>query len=223
MSCCDNTNKQDCTPQTSGASANAGARSERMSLGGSVVAAVLSSACCWLPLLLLAFGASAAGVSTFFERWRPAFLIVAVGLLAAGFYLVYSRRAPVSVCADGTCAAAPRSRRVFSRVMLWIAAALVAGFALFPNFAGTLAAAIHPAPAQEPGTAIMPVHRYAVGGMSCEACAVTLRAELESIPGVTGASVDYASKSAEVRSGAADLDTLVVAAAARHGYSITPR
>jgi len=34
--------------------------------GGAVLAAVLSSVCCWLPLVLIAFGASAAGVSGFF-------------------------------------------------------------------------------------------------------------------------------------------------------------
>ncbi len=33
--------------------------------------ALLSPACCWLPLLLIAFGASAAGVSGFFETYRP--------------------------------------------------------------------------------------------------------------------------------------------------------
>ena len=36
--------------------------------GGAVISAILSSACCWLPFLLIAFGASAAGVSGFFEE-----------------------------------------------------------------------------------------------------------------------------------------------------------
>ena len=85
MDCCTSKDKQNCTPENPTTDGNTGARSQRFTLGGSVVAAVLSSACCWLPLLLLAFGASAAGVSAFFERWRPAFLVVAIGLLGAGF------------------------------------------------------------------------------------------------------------------------------------------
>lgn len=223
MDCCTNKDKGECAAGTSPPGRAAGANSERLTVGGSVIAAALSSACCWLPLLLLVFGASAAGVSAFLERWRPVFLVVALGLLGAGFYVAYFRSAAVPACADGACAAAPRPRRVFSQVMLWIAAALVAGFALFPNYAGTVAAAIRPARTQDASAATVPVHRYAVAGMSCEACAVTLRSELEAIPGVAGASVDYASKTAEVKSDAADLDTLVAAAAARHGYTTTPR
>lgn len=223
MDCCTNRNNDGRTPEPDTQGGLVGARSERLTVGGSVIAAVLSSACCWLPLLLLAFGASAAGISTFFERWRPVFLIVAVGLLGAGFYVVYFRRAPVAACADGSCAKLPRSRRVFSRAMLWIAAALVAGFALFPKYAGAVAAMIRPARAEHAGAATLPAHRYAVKGMSCEACAVTLRSELESIPGVAGASVNYDGASAEVRSNAANIDALVSAAAARHGYKAVPR
>ena len=59
---------------------------------GAVVAAVLSSVCCWLPLALIAFGVSAGGVSGFFEIYRPHLLGATGLLLAAGFYLVYFRK-----------------------------------------------------------------------------------------------------------------------------------
>ena len=41
---------------------------------GSVASALAASACCWLPLVLVAFGASTAGLSAAFERVRPWFL-----------------------------------------------------------------------------------------------------------------------------------------------------
>jgi len=49
----------------------------RLSTPAAVGSAILSSACCWLPLLLLAFGLSAGGVAGFFETVRPYFLAAA--------------------------------------------------------------------------------------------------------------------------------------------------
>jgi len=223
MDCCTNKDKNDCSPHIPAKGGNAGERSERFTLGGSVVAAVLSSACCWLPLLLLAFGASAAGVSAFFERWRPLFLIVAVALLGAGFYVVYFRKA---ACADGSCETAPRSRRAFSQAMLWVAALLVGAFALFPKYAGTVARTFYGTRSANESAAVVTgaaLHRFNVEGMTCEACATTLQADLEKIDGVASARVDYATKAAEVRSDAAGVTSLVQAAAERHGYRATPR
>jgi len=56
---------------------------------GGVVTAILGSACCWLPLLLIAFGFSAAGVGSFFEHYRPYLLLVAFLLLGAAWYFSY--------------------------------------------------------------------------------------------------------------------------------------
>ncbi len=207
------------TPATGG---NPGARSQRFTLGGSVVAAVLSSACCWLPLLLLAFGASAAGVSAFFERWRPLFLVVAVGLLGAGFSIVYFRQ---PACADGACATQPGSRGVFNRAMLWVAALLVALFAMFPNYAGTIARTLHGSCGTDNSAAIVPgtaLHRFRIEGMTCEACAVTLEADFMKLQGVSSARVDYPSKTAEGRGATADLESRVRAVAERHGYRAAP-
>lgn len=218
MDCCTNKDKKDRTPGTLGAGVHSGKRSEPFTLGGSVLAAVLSSACCWLPLLLLAFGASAAGVSAFFERWRPVFLMVAVALLGAGFYVVYFRKA---TCADAACEAAPRSRRAFSRAMLWVAALLVAAFALFPNYAGAFARTFYGSRSVDgSGAAIAntALHRFRVEGMTCESCAVILQADLEKLDGVSSARVDYATKTAEVRGSAADIVQRVQAAAEKHGY-----
>lgn len=194
-----------------------------LSVGGSVVAAVLSSACCWLPLLLIALGASAGGVSVFFERWRPVFAVVALALLAVGFYFVYFRKA---ACDDGSCARPSRGARVTSHVILWIAAAFVGAFVLFPSYAGSIARAIHGSPqagAASPTDATLVVHHFRVEGMSCEACAVTLQVDLAGLEGVSSAEVDYATKTATVRSAIPDLDSRVAKAAEQHGYHTYPR
>lgn len=223
MTCCTSEhhpNNDDARPD---ASATVVPRSPRLTVGGSVVAAVLSSACCWLPLLLLAFGASAAGVSAFFERWRPALLVSAAGLLATGFYVVYRRR---DSCVDGTCVGAPRSPRTLSKAILWIAALFVAAFALFPTYAGHVARALYgsrDANGPEAVVAGMPVHHFRVEGMSCEACATTLEAELSRLDGGAAARVDYTSRTAAVHSDAAEIVAKVRAAAERLGYRATPR
>ncbi len=54
-----------------------------------MVTAVLASACCWLPLLLVAFGISAAGVGQFFEQYRPYLLTAAFAILGLAWYFTY--------------------------------------------------------------------------------------------------------------------------------------
>ncbi|MFQ5495879.1 MAG: mercuric transporter MerT family protein, partial [Phycisphaerae bacterium] len=120
-------------------------RSGALALGGSVVAAALSSACCWLPLLLVAFGVSAVGMASFFEAYRPYLLVVAIGLLGAGFYRVYFRK---ERCAPGSACPAPnRKLRILNQAMLWSAAVLVGAFALFPSYVGALVGEGHEDPA----------------------------------------------------------------------------
>ena len=167
----------------------------RLAAGGAVVSAVMSSACCWLPLLLLAFGASAAGVSAFFERYRPAFLSTAAVLLAIGFYLVYFRE---PACAPGDTCDAPNARLTkINKAMLWVAAVFVATFALFPNYVGVLLGTTQ---AGNAAFADMPHDlEFAVEGMTCEACAVTLQSELAGLPGVSAALVLYSARRARLR------------------------
>lgn len=93
----------------------------------SVVVAAIASVCCWLPLALLALGMSTVGLSSTFETFRPWLLAVAVALLSFGFYSAYR---------NGACCT-PQSRRL-NRVMVWMAAALVLAFALFPLYAAAI-------------------------------------------------------------------------------------
>lgn len=161
---------------------------------GAVFSAVLASACCWLPLVLLAFGASAVAVAGFFEQWRPLFLGVTAVLLGTGFYLAYFRK---EKCAPGSACATPRpGLQRFNRLMLWFAAALTLAFAAFPKYAGHFIVGDAPAAAftEVSGTTLV----LNIQGMTCEACASGLQETLCRVPGVRFAAVDYRSHTARL-------------------------
>ena len=64
---------------------------EVLAQAGALTSAVISSACCWLPLLLLAFGVSGGALSATFEAWRPVLLPVTFMLLGIAFFLTYRK------------------------------------------------------------------------------------------------------------------------------------
>ena len=196
------------------------------------MAAVLSSACCWLPLSLNALGISAGGVGAFCEAYRVAFLGATAVLLGTGFYFVYLRK---PACEPGDACAVPNPRlQRFNKVMLWVATALVAGFALFPNYIGyvlgggeqptaeaaTLATTA--AAATKPDTV---TRTYSVEGMSCEGCTIHIKDALEKLPSVSAATIVYEEKVARVTfaPGANPDDAAVIAAIDETGFEATSR
>jgi copper chaperone CopZ len=192
-----------------------------VAIGGSVVMAVLSSACCWLPLLLLAFGASAAGASAFFEQWRPVFILVAVGMLALGFYFGYFRK---SACADGCCGARSQRGRRLQRAMLWGSAVVVTAFIFFPDYIGALlntdggstgASAASVANGRE--------YVFDIEGMHCDGCATRLRSALVKVDGVIAVDVDYGTKAARVFAAGQQVPEHVAEVTAGVGYTATLR
>ncbi len=190
----------DCCATQSDASESIGVGSARdragtLAASGSVVAAILSSACCWLPLVLIAFGASAAGVAGFFEAYRTYFIVGAVGLLGFGLYMVYFRR---EQCEPGSACAAPNRKLVrFNKVMLWTATALVGAFVMFPNYAGLVLGSPSQASATVDAAGLASA-KYHIEGMTCEGCSGILHSALTELPGVKAAEVDFATKSAVV-------------------------
>lgn len=98
---------------------------------GSVVAALAASSCCVLPLLFFALGISGAwiGSLTALAPYQPYFVVVTLGFLAAGFFMVY--RKPRMVCAPGSYCAKPYSDRI-AKVSLWIATAIITVALAFP-------------------------------------------------------------------------------------------
>lgn len=106
----------------------------KVTLAGSVLAAVGASVCCAGPLILLSLGIGGAWIGnlTAFEPYRPLFLAVAVGFLVLSYRKIY--RPAAGNCAPGTVCAAPTVRRLY-KVLFWSVAALVLLAATFTYFA----------------------------------------------------------------------------------------
>jgi hypothetical protein len=103
---------------------------------GSVLAAIIASFCCILPIVFALTGFSILGASALFDAWRPYLLGVTFGLLGLGFYFAY--RPKKEQCAPGSACAMPVTNRS-GRLMLWISTAAVVLFAAFPYYSGPVA------------------------------------------------------------------------------------
>ena len=114
--------------------AAAGRRPAGAALGAGGIAALLSSACCLGPLVLVSLGVSGAWISnlTLLEPYRWAFIAAALGFMGYAGLRIYRPR-PVAGCEPGTACALPQSNRVY-RAVFWIVAALVLAAIVFPLF-----------------------------------------------------------------------------------------
>ena len=169
--------------------------------------AVASSACCWLPLLLIAVGVTAGGIGVFFETYRWLFLGLTAGLLGAGFYFAYFRKPQ---CEPGDACAVPNRRlERLNRVTLWMATAFAASFALYPNYMGyllgnddepTAIAAVDKTAPSAPNSfaAGANTRDYDVVGMSCEGCTAHVKTAVAELPGVTAVQVSFEERIARV-------------------------
>jgi mercuric ion transport protein len=102
-----------------------------LAVGG--LAAVLASACCLGPLLLLMLGISGAWIAQLsaLEVYRPLFVGVAVLALAIAGRRIFS---PAATCRNGAPCTGPRWRRT-SRALFWLVAALLLLAVGFPYLA----------------------------------------------------------------------------------------
>jgi mercuric ion transport protein len=102
---------------------------------GAIGAAFLASLCCIGPVLFVTIGVGA-GLASTFEPLRPVFSALTVGMLIAGFYVVY-RKQPAAACApDGSCPK-PKSR-VRDKVLLWSATGIAVLLLTFPEWSRLL-------------------------------------------------------------------------------------
>jgi copper chaperone CopZ len=204
------TAKAELKVRTTGAS-----RAESISKVGTVLSAVMASACCWLPLVLLAFGVSGAGIAGTLDAYRPVFIGLTVVFLGAAFYFTYRPRkmAPASedccATAEDCCAApSPTSKRRFSmmtlnKVMLWGVTVLAVAFLFFPHYMKFfLSGGGADAPAAN--SPLVRTTTFSVDGMTCEGCAVVAEKAVRDVPGVLSVKVDYDSKRMVVTSQAGD-------------------
>ncbi len=108
----------------------------------SILAAITASLCCLGPIAAVVLGLGSFSAAAVFETWRPYLLGVTFGLLALGFYFTYRR--PEVRCAEGSvCATRPSVSRS-SKILLWLATALVVAFAAFPYYSGAVWSVLSP-------------------------------------------------------------------------------
>lgn len=175
---------------------------------GTVISAIMASACCWLPLVLLAVGVSGAGIAATLEAYRPLFIVVTFGFLGAAVYFTYRPKKAVAEGGHGCCAAeatsgaacsAPATKgrfsiMAFNKVMLWGVTVLAVAFLFFPSYVGALLGTGNEnAVTNEMNQAVIKVE-----GMTCEGCATTVAQAIRGVRGVRAVTVSYETREAIV-------------------------
>lgn len=175
--------------------------------------ALLASACCWLPLLLLVLGLSTIGIAQILEQFRPFFLGITFTLLATAFYFTYrpqrSRLVPdKGQSISNSCLPPPQTEQCCSpsgsmqvqrlqRGALWFVTIIVLAFAFFPSYVGKLIESGKDSLAssyRDSGRTLT----FQVKGMTCAGCATVLRQQLLQVPGVRAVDVDFKTGRAHV-------------------------
>ena len=182
-------------------------RGEKVAKIGTVVSAIFASACCWLPLALLAVGVSGVGIAATLETYRPLFIVVTFGFLAAAFYFTYRPKKAASESAHGCCppepaagaggvddcCASPQKSRfsmmAMNKVMLWVVTVLAVAFLLFPHYVG----AILGTSGGRDTVVTRDMHRIIlqIEGMTCEGCEAVAEKAIRAVPGVLAVEASY--------------------------------
>lgn len=164
----------------------------------SIAAAGTASLCCIGPLAAAGLGLSSFGAAAWFEGLRPYLLGITVVLLAGAFYLNYGKRRKAD-CADSPCAVSPEKMRK-QTLLLWLTTGVVAILVSFPYYFGLLSAGTASAHASvaASGDGDDAFAVFAVNGMTCEGCALGMKATLEREKGVKSAEVDYETETARI-------------------------
>lgn len=102
-----------------------------LTIGGAVLAAFASAACCLGPLVLTLLGVGGAASAVTLTPYRPYLLGLTAVILGLGFYLAYRRPAPD--CGPGRDCAMPRANRA-GRAALWIATVVILIIVTFPEY-----------------------------------------------------------------------------------------
>ena len=102
----------------------------RGALAAGGLAAILASACCLGPLVLLALGFGGAGIGnlTALEPYRPVFIGGALVALVLAYRRIYR---PLAVCKPGEVCAAPQARSAY-KMIFWGVAELAGVAVAFP-------------------------------------------------------------------------------------------
>lgn len=209
---------------------------EKIAKIGTVVSAIVASACCWLPLVLLAVGVSGAGIAATLEAYRPLFIVVTFGFLAAAFYFTYRPKKTASEGGHGCCppgqstaagadadCCAPAHKGRFSmmamnKAMLWVVTILAVAFLLFPHYVGAIlgtSGGQDIVVTREMNQAVLQID-----GMTCQGCEAVAEKAIHTVAGVLAVEVSYEKGEAVVGVNASrDIPTdEILAALANVGY-----
>ncbi len=98
---------------------------------GGVLGAIAASSCCIVPLALFSLGIGGVWIGNLaaLSPYQPIFVLITVGFLGYGYYLVYWK--PKNAYADGTTCARPLPKRIV-KVSLWVATLLLAASVAYP-------------------------------------------------------------------------------------------
>lgn len=101
---------------------------------GGLLGAIAASSCCILPVALFSLGMGGAWIGnlTALAPYQPVFVVISLGLLGYGYWLVYRR--PKAACAEAAACARPMPNRIVKSI-LWLATVLVAAAVAFPYVA----------------------------------------------------------------------------------------
>lgn len=110
-------------------------KAARTSLAGGMLAAIVASACCLGPLVLVTLGISGAWISNLsaLEPYRPVLIGVALVFMAFAYREIFVKAAQPEACEPGALCAAPQTNRTY-RVIFWVVSALVLFALAFPYF-----------------------------------------------------------------------------------------
>lgn len=113
------------------ASKDKGEAKKGLATAGGVLGAVAAASCCIAPLVLFSLGISGAwiGVLPALKPYQPIFIVMTLGFLGAGFWMVYGK--PEAACAEGAACTRPLPNRIM-KTALWGATLLVAAALAFP-------------------------------------------------------------------------------------------
>ncbi len=160
---------------------------------GTLLAAGLSSACCWIPLLLGSASVGVLGFGAKLEPLRPYLTGLTFVFLAAAFYFTYRPRQAGPAC----CEVSACNPKRLQKVALWLIT-LLALFLLATPFIAQSASQ-----ASVPGTTLssstVRVVALKVNGMTCEGCSADVIKALRQTEGIQEAKADLQAATVIVR------------------------
>lgn len=159
-------------------------KSGNWSLTAALAAAVTASACCTIPLTLIAlgFGGAWIGTLTALEPFRPLFVTLAVGALAYAGYREWRLTRPPD------CDCETRMSTTVRRTLLGVAVIAVVGLIASPSLIAVFGADEE---LTERAPLITEQVVLEVEGMTCALCNITVRKALSNLDGVQDAQVTF--------------------------------